>query len=106
MENPSLDPEQLLGFTYIKETDEGNYRAEVVSQCEHDAEKYYVKIGDGEREEIIYFSNILAEWENLVDEDKESLTWTFKEIMGHKKINGKWFLNVLWEDDTNTWEPC
>ena len=34
MENPSLDPEQLLGFTYIKQTDEGNYKAEVVSQCE------------------------------------------------------------------------
>ena len=50
MKNPSLNPEQLLGFTYIKETDKGNYRAEVVSQCEHDVEKYYVKIGDGERE--------------------------------------------------------
>ena len=25
--------------------------------------------------------------------------------MGHKKIGAKWFLNVSWEDDTNTWEP-
>ena len=30
----------IIGGTNIKETDEGNYRAEVVSQCEHDAEKY------------------------------------------------------------------
>ena len=25
--------------------------------------------------------------------------------MGDKKKDGKWILNVLWEDDTNTWEP-
>ena len=45
---PTVDPEQLLGFTYIKKEDDGNYRSEVTGRCEHNPEKYLVKIGDGD----------------------------------------------------------
>ena len=42
---PIVDPELLLGFTYTKKEDDGNYRAEVTGRCQHDPEKFLVTIG-------------------------------------------------------------
>ena len=45
---PIVDPELLLGFTFIKKEDDGNYRAEVTRRCQHDPEKLVVKMCEGD----------------------------------------------------------
>ena len=62
---PIVDPELLLGFTYIKKEDDGNYRAEVTGRCQHDPEKFLVTIGEVDREEVIQYSNLLSELEEM-----------------------------------------
>ena len=31
--------------------------------------------------------------------------WTFKGVLDHRKVEGKWLVLVKWEDNTQTWEP-
>ena len=45
-ELPQVDPEQLLGFRYLQHREDGDYKAEVMHRCSHDANKFWVKIGD------------------------------------------------------------
>ena len=87
---PTVDPELLLGFTFIKKDEDGNYRAEVTGRCQHDPEKFLVKYGEGEGEEIIHYSNLLAEWEQMTQEGNEwsaNKVWVFNGLLviGRKK---------------------
>ena len=105
---PIVDPELLLGFTYIKKEDDGNYRAEVTGRCQHDPEKFLVKIGEGDREEMIHYSNLLSEWEQMTQEGNEwseHKVWVFNGFTGHRKKKGRIEVEVDWSDGPKTWEP-
>ena len=104
---PTVDPEELIGFTYVQEKENVNYRAEVLKQLETDRDKYLVKIGDSGREEIMHYNELLHEWEKAEAKknDPNERLWTFKEIIDHRQRSNKNEVKILWEDDTETWEP-
>ena len=35
----------------------------------------------------------------------EEQTWSFETILNHRKVNGKWEIQVLWTTGEETWEP-
>ena len=105
---PTVEPELLLGFTFIKKEDDGNYRTEVMGRCQHDPEKYLVKTGEGDQEEIIHYSNLLAEWEQMTQEGNEwseKKVWVFDKFTGHQLKKGRLEVQVDWSDGPKTWEP-
>ena len=105
-ELPQIDPEQLLGFRYIQRREDGDYKVEVVCRCQHDATKFWAKIGD-DQEEIIDYSNILGEYEQMLNQDDSTLpeTWVFESIQNHRKRKGEWQVQVKWSDGSDTWKP-
>ena len=60
---PEIDPEQLIGYTFVVERPSGNYRAEVVQQIEDNHDKFIVKVGDSGREEILHYNDLISEIE-------------------------------------------
>ena len=75
-------------------------------RCSHDANKFWVKIGD-DQEEIIHYSNILGEYEKMLQQDDSYTpdTWVFESIQQHRKRKGEWQVQVKWSDGPDTWEP-
>ena len=56
---------------------------------------------DAEWAEILRYTNHLEE-----EEEKESETWVFKDILSHRKNKrGNWEVHVLWESEEISWEP-
>ena len=101
---PEIDMEQLVGFTFVKQDGEEHYRAEVIKHLEELDDKYLVKVGDSGREEIMHYNDLVEEWEKNQSNQNEDI-WTFKEIIDHRRRNRKNEVKVLWDDDTETWEP-
>lgn len=97
-----LNPE-----AYVQEKENVNYRAEVLKKLEDERDKYLVKIGDSGREEIMHYNELLHEWEKAEAKknDPDEKLWTFKEIIDHHHRSNKNEIKILWEDDTETWEP-
>ena len=104
---PTIDPELLMGFTYIHDEDGDKYRAEVIQRLE-DQDKYIVKIGDSGKEEIVDYLTLvdhyLKEFNEAEEEEDGEKFWIYKAIIGHRKKGSRWEILVQWEDDTETWE--
>ena len=120
---PKLSPEELMGLTFIRESDDGQkLRAKVVRKindddaANHQNIKFLVEIGNGDVDEIIAY----AELSDLVEAQREEellnpdKAWIYKAIIGHEgplnpsdpKYKGSLY-NVLvqWEDGSETYEP-
>jgi hypothetical protein len=101
---PSLDPEQLLGYSFTTEHAGQQQRAEVKERINE--EMYLVEYADGNDEHLTYEEII-----NLINKQTEEghTLWTFTEILDHRKTNidGKQTMEVLvkWDTGEPTWEP-
>ena len=124
---PLFSPEELIGRTFIRETQDGEkLRAhvcefvETYDQFNHEQTKgFLVQLGDedGRAKEIIAYNELCEiiekQMDNEIRNDPETL-YTFKKIIGHegplskqnKTRNGSaWNVLVQWTDGQETWEP-
>ena len=101
-----LSPGNLLGTTFVIPQGGDNYCAEVVDKIDNELDKYLVKIGDSGREEILKYNNLIHAMEKDAEEDDpEVKRCTFKEIVGHCHVQHCNEVEVLWEDNSKSWEP-
>eukprot|EP00957_Ditylum_brightwellii_P053256 4038058-Ditylum_brightwellii.AAC.1 len=123
LEVPKFSPEELLGLTFLRETDTGEqFRAKITRKVldreaeDHQAIKFLVTIGDGELEEIISYNELsdIVERQHAAEADGELDTWAYDAILEHEgplrpgmpHYKGSIY-NVLikWADGSKTWEP-
>ncbi len=65
-----------------------------------------VALGDGDREEILTYNEIMELINNEMDKEPEDQVWTFEDILDHRKIKGnKWEVFIKWTTGEQTWEP-
>jgi hypothetical protein len=120
---PLFSPEELLGLTFLKTTDDGQtMRAKVVRKIRdqdadnHQKIKFLIEVGDGEMDEIITYNELsdLIEKQHEAEVNGETDVWTFKSIVGHqgplkpsdKRYKGSSYNVMLhWEDNSETYEP-
>jgi hypothetical protein len=119
---PLFSPDDLLGLTFLKQTEDGQtIRAKVVRKIrDNDSEnhqkiKFLVEVGDG-LDEILAYNELsdLIEQQHEAEAKGETKIWSFKDIIGHqgplkpsdKRYKGSTY-NVLvqWEDGSETYEP-
>ena len=98
----------MPGFTFVGKHNGDAYKITVKEKVKDDPEKYFANIGTDSREAIMTYNEILSEinkkW-NL-DETEGNERWIFKKILNHHKgPNGKFEVLVLWDDESETWEP-
>ena len=119
---PKLSPEELMGLTFIRESDGQKLRAKVIRKindddaANHQNIQFLVEVGNGDVDEIIAYAELSAlveaqREEELLNPDK---AWIYKAIIGHEgplnvthpKYKGSVY-NVLvqWEDGSETYEP-
>ena len=120
---PKLSPEELMGLTFVRESEDGQkLRAKVVRKindddaANHQNIKFLVEVGNGDVDEIIAYAELSAlveaqREEELLNPDRP---WIYKAIIGHEgplgtshpKYKGSEY-NVLvqWEDGSETFEP-
>ena len=65
-----------------------------------------VAIGDGDREELLTYNEIMSLVENELEQEQEEQVWAFEQILDHRKIKGnKYEVLVYWTTGEETWEP-
>jgi len=101
---PTIDPNNIVGYQFIKNHNGFPHKAKVIEPME-DGTKYLVALGDGEREEILTYNEILNLVEAQLDESEEEQAWAFEAILDHRKNKkGKYEILVLWTTGEQTWE--
>ena len=123
LELPTFSPEELLGLTFLKQTEDGQtLRAKVTRKImDRDAEnhqniKFLVSCGDDDYEEIMAYNELSAiiEQQHKAEADGEMDVFTFKEVVDHQGPlsstsqfykGSSWNVQVHWEDGSKTWEP-
>ena len=119
---PRFSPEDLLGLTFLHNTDDGQVvRAKIVKKildsdaANHQRIKMLVSYDDDKIEEIIGYNELC----DLVAEQHdreiagEHEMFAFREILDHKNVKkgdpnymgSSTNVLVLWEDGSQTWEP-
>ena len=101
---PEISIDQIIGFKFIKQIGEHHYSAEVLEQLEDDEDSYRVKIGDSGCEELMHYSDLVEEWDKHHNDPQEDI-WIFKEIIDHRQKHNRNKVKVLWDDESETWEP-
>jgi len=123
LEVPKFSPDELLGLSFLRETDTGErFRAKITRKIldrdaqDHQAIKFLISIGDGELEEIISYNELsdIVEQQHKAEADGELDTWAYESILDHEgplrpgmaNYKGSAY-NVLieWADGSKTWEP-
>jgi hypothetical protein len=79
------------------------HQAKVLEPME-DGSKFLVALGDGDREEIMTYHEILDFVETQLEDDNDAQAWSFKTILDHRKQKGKWEILVLWTTGEESWE--
>ena len=120
---PTFSPEELIGMTFLCDVDHDQHlRPKVVCQViDRDAQnhqnlKFLLSLGDGDIEELIGYNelcDIITE-QHAAEKKGEIPYMTFRKILDHQgplkpgSSNYKGSacnVKVLWEDNTETWEP-
>ena len=120
---PKYSPEQLLGLTFLCETEDGDLiRAKVTRQIlDRDAQnhhnmKFLITVGDDAYEEILAYNELsdIVEKQHQAEASGELDTWTFTDVVEHEgplssshpKYKGSSYnVRVKWTDGALTWEP-
>ena len=123
LEVPKFSPAELLGLTFLRETEDGDVLRAKVSRkiMDRDAEdnqniKFLITCGDGDYEEIISYNELsdIIEKQHEAEANGEIDTWAFKDIVAHEgpltsrhpKYKGsRYNVQVAWENGELTWEP-
>ena len=116
---PTFSPHELLGMSFVHTDANGNQQKATVVKKINDADaqnhqnlKFLLKLGDGELEEIIGYTELVDTIEQQADEEVQM--HVYKDIVGHvgplkpgsKNYKGSSFnLKVKWMDGTVTEEP-
>ena len=101
---PTFNPNDILGRQFIKRLHGEPHKAEVIETLEED--KYLVRIGDGGREEILAYNEILNFLEEQEKDKEQDNSFIFEEIPDHRLNNKrKYEVLVKWQTGEETWEP-
>ena len=94
-----------MGYQFIKEHNKFPHKAKVIEALE-DGTKYIVQLGDGDREEILTYNEIIALAESQIQDNEEDKIWSFESIEDRRKgSDGKYQILVKWTTGEETWEP-
>jgi len=100
---PYVDPKNLIGFKFISSIDGNPFFTQVKEQLEDN--KYLVSLGDGEREDIMTYNQIM----DMINDkliDPEAGIWAFDDILDHRiRRDKKYEVLVKWSTGEETWEP-
>ncbi|HEY9708217.1 MAG TPA: hypothetical protein V6D48_08435 [Oculatellaceae cyanobacterium] len=100
-----IDPKNIIGFEFVKTHNGFPHKAKVIEELEEPG-KFLVALGDGEREEIMEYNEIMNFVEDQLSNDEEDQIWTFEAILNHRKNKkGKYELLIQWTTGEETWEP-
>ena len=123
LELPKFSPEELLGLTFLHETDTGEkIRAKVTRQimdrdaANHQNIKFLISLGDDDVEELIAYGELsdIIDRQHQAEANGELDTWTFSSIVEHEgpltphhsRYNGSSYnVKVRGSDGSETWEP-
>ena len=101
---PTVNPADILGKKFIKQVNGHPHKAEVVETLENG--KFLVKIGDGDREDIMAYNEILDHFEKSQDDAAEDDLFMFDEVIDHRlNSKGKYEVLIQWDTGEETWEP-
>jgi hypothetical protein len=120
---PKFTPEELLGLTFIHETNDGQkVRAKIVRAIQkmdddaHTNIKFLVELGEKAYDEIMTYNELteIIEKQNEEEVNDPNCHWVFKEVKNHvgplKKNHpdykgSSYNVLVAWEDGQETYEP-
>ena len=123
LELPKFSPDELLGLSFLRDTDNGHrIQAKVTRKIldrdakNHQNIKFLVQFGEDEYEEIIAYNELsdIIEWQHQAEADGEIDVRTFNDVLDHEgpiastspKYKGSLYnVMVHWEDGSKTWEP-
>ena len=123
LELPKYSPEELLGLTFLRETEDGDkIRAKIVRKImDRDAQnhqniKFLISVGDDAYEEIIAYNELsdIVQQQHEAEASGELDVWTFNDVIDHQgplstshpNYNGSSYnVKVKWTDGSETWEP-
>ena len=97
---PIIDPQELIGFEFIKEHNEVKEKAKVTNWTNEG--KFIIKFLNG-GEELITYNDLINHYSQNQEENAE--LYSFQRILDHKTEKGVWQLKILWSNDEETWEP-
>ena len=98
--SPTIDPHDLVGYSFVKEHDNIEQRA-TVTNVDTDMDKVTLTFLNG-GEELMEYNDLI----NLINakyEDGDGLH-SYKDILDHRKKRGKIEVQVQWDDGDITWE--
>ena len=100
-----LTPNNNVRYQFIKEHNNFPHKAKVIEALDNGT-KYLVEIGDGDREEVLTYNEIVNMTESQLQDNEEDQIWSFEEVMDHRKgRNGKYEVLIKWTTGEETWEP-
>ena len=100
-----IDPENMIEFQSVQEHNDFLHKAKVIEKMEEPG-KFLVAIGDGDREEIMEYNEIMNFVEDQISNEEDDQAWTFEAILDHRKNkNGQYDLLIKWAIGEETWEP-
>ena len=82
--HPTIDPLNIIGYQFVKNHNGFPHKAKVIEPLE-DGTKYLVALGDGDREEIMTYNDILNLVETQISEEEDDHAWSFEAILEHRK---------------------
>ena len=116
---PSFSPHELLGMSFVHTDANGNQQKATVVKKINDADaqnhqnlKFLLKLGDGEMEEVIGYTELVDSIEQQADEEVQM--HVYKDIIGHEGplrpghknyMGSSYNLKVEWMDGSTTFEP-
>ncbi|MGH3053882.1 MAG: chromo domain-containing protein, partial [Gaiellaceae bacterium] len=104
----NVDPKDLVGYRFITDFRGEPFAAKVVEHLENG--KFRVELGDGEREEIMIYNDLIELVERQIPYNQEDVSrvWVYDDILDHRLIKGKshqYKVLVKWTTGETSWEP-
>mgnify|MGYP002062736192 FL=1 len=100
---PTINPDDLVGYTFVKEYARMPQRAEVKEMIDEDEGKFLVEFVNG-GEELMNYNDLINYYNAKYDEGEH--LWTFDKILDHRKVKGgQYEVRVHWDTGESTWEP-
>ena len=101
-ELPTVDPDNLVGYRFVREFNGIPQRATVKEHLE-DQGRFLVDFVNG-GEALMTYNDLISAY-NTKDEEGVNL-WTYDKITDHRKNKkSQWEVKVLWDSGDETWEP-
>ena len=89
-----IDPENMVGFQFVKEHNGFPHKVKVIEELEEPG-KFLVGLGDGDREEIMEYNEIMNFVDDQLTQDEDDQAQTFEAILDHRTTKkGKYELLI------------